>query len=115
MDYLLQVQHAKVAGRLPVSSPFDGSTIGSVETIDKQGVDQALNNATALFADKKNWLPAEQRIKILRNMAKLMEQHYSMLVEQAVAEGGKPLLDTRVEMDRKAGHLRRKPHSRSLG
>jgi len=100
MDYQLQVSQAKAVGQLAVTSPYDGSTIGSVPTIDKQGVDQALTNASLLFADKSQWLPAEQRIKILRNMAQLMEQYYDRLVDQAVAEGGKPLLDTRIEMDR---------------
>ncbi|MEE9304561.1 MAG: aldehyde dehydrogenase family protein, partial [Thiotrichaceae bacterium] len=100
MDYPLQVQHAKATGQLTVTSPYDGSSIGSVPTINKEGVDQALKNAAALFADKSLWLPGEQRIQILRNMTVLMEQHYERLVDQAVAEGGKPLLDTRIEMDR---------------
>jgi acyl-CoA reductase-like NAD-dependent aldehyde dehydrogenase len=100
MDYELQVSQAKAVGKLTVTSPYDGHTIGSVATIDKQGVDQALKNASKLFANKSQWLPAEQRIKILRKMAKLMEKNYAKLVDQAVAEGGKPLVDTRIEMDR---------------
>ncbi len=100
MDYQLHVQHAEAAGQLVVTSPYDGSIIGSVPTIDKKGVDQALKNAAALFADKSQWLAADQRIQILRTMAVLMEEHYDSLVNQAVAEGGKPLVDTRIEMDR---------------
>ena len=100
MDYPLQVSKAKAVGKLAVASPYDGSTVGSVQTIDKTGVDQALMKASGLFADKRQWIPAEQRIQILRKMAKLMEEQYETLVEQAVAEGGKPLVDTRIEMDR---------------
>jgi len=100
MDYLLQVENTSTAGRLSVISPYDGTTVGSVPTIDKAGVDQALKNAHQLFADKSQWLAADQRIQILRKLAQLMQQHYKRLVNQAVAEGGKPVLDTRVEMDR---------------
>lgn len=100
MDYALQVNNATEAGRLSVYSPYDGRLVGSVPTLDINGVDQALENAVRLFQDRDKWLPAEQRIQILRNMSVLMEQHYATLVEQAVVEGGKPLLDTRVEMDR---------------
>ncbi len=100
MDYLLQVPNATAAGRLTVHSPYNSRPVGSVETIDKEGVDKALSKAAALFANRDQWLPAEQRIQILKKMAELMEQHYEVLVEQAIAEGGKPLLDSRIEMDR---------------
>lgn len=100
MHYPIQVPHATTAGQMQISSPFDGQIVGSVETVGLQGVEQALHNAATRFANRSQWLPAEQRIQILRNMAELMRQHYSELVNQSVAEGGKPLLDTRVEMDR---------------
>ncbi|HIO91862.1 MAG TPA: aldehyde dehydrogenase family protein [Leucothrix mucor] len=100
MDYKLQVPNAKSIGQLAVTSPYDGSNVGSVETIDLAGVDQALKNATALFDNKDNWLSAEKRITVLRKMAVLMEKNYQKLVDQAVAEGGKPIVDTRIEMDR---------------
>ena len=100
MDYSLQVAQAKAVDQSTVTSPYDGQVVGSVEIIDKSGVDQALSNAASLFADKSKWLSATKRIQILRNVASLMEQRYEMLIDQAVAEGGKPLKDTRVEMDR---------------
>ncbi len=100
MDYELLPKNVTAAGRRVVYSPYDGSQVGSVPTIDTAGVDQVLTSAQNLFANRDQWLPAEQRIQILKNMARLMEQHYTVLVNQAVAEGGKPILDTRIEMDR---------------
>ncbi|RTZ62502.1 MAG: aldehyde dehydrogenase [Aquificaceae bacterium] len=100
MDYTLQVPNATSAGQLAVTSPYDGRHVGSVEIVDLAGVDHALKNATACFDDKNNWLPADRRINILRKMAVLMEENYQRIVDQAVAEGGKPVVDTRIEMDR---------------
>ena len=85
---------------LSVTSPFDGSVIGTVETLNQAGAEQALVNASALFENKKAWLSAHQRIEILQKTAALMQERFDDLVQVALLEGGKPLLDTRVEMNR---------------
>jgi len=101
MHYKIKVPNAKTdSDVLKVTSPFDGSEVGTVEVINQSGAEQALANASALFKNKKAWLSADQRISILKKTAVLMQDHYEDLVKIAVAEGGKPLLDTRVEMNR---------------
>lgn len=101
MHYKIKVSGANASEKvLSVTSPFDGSLIGTVETINQAGAEQALVNASKLFNNKKAWLSAQERIDILKNTADLMQQRFDDLVQISLAEGGKPLLDTRVEMNR---------------
>jgi acyl-CoA reductase-like NAD-dependent aldehyde dehydrogenase len=85
---------------LEVRAPFDDSLIATVATLDHAGIDQALTTAHRLFVDKSAWLSAARRIEILNNAARLMQQHAEPLTLLAAREGGKPLIDSRVEMTR---------------
>ncbi len=101
MHYKIKVSKANASEKvLTVTSPYDGSVIGTVETINQAGAEQALINAQKLFKNKKSWLSASRRIEILIKTAGLMQQRFDDLVQIALSEGGKPLLDTRVEMNR---------------
>ncbi len=100
MHYSIKVPHAEPAGLIEVFSPYDGKLVGSVETIDPKGAEQALANMDAVFRDRKNWLPAYVRIAILERVAQTMMARSEDLIALAVAEGGKPYADTRVELGR---------------
>jgi len=91
---------------LEVRAPFDDSPIGTIATLDQAGIDRALTTAHDLFADRAAWLPAAQRIDILHRIAALMEQHADRLTRLAAQEGGKPLIDSRVEMARAIDGIR---------
>ncbi|MFQ5579542.1 MAG: aldehyde dehydrogenase family protein [Nitrospiria bacterium] len=106
MEVAIKVPGAKSAGKLEVTSPYDGRGVGTVETLDDAGVDQALKNASSVFQNRNEWLPAEERISILNRMAELMQERFDFLVDVAVAEGGKPLVDTRVELVRAIDGIR---------
>jgi len=99
--YRLMVPKAQGSGTLlKVYAPHDGRLLGEVETIDTQGAEQALATAHALFQDRKKWLTAERRLQILNNMVELMTRDATRLIEIATHEGGKPLIDSRIEMAR---------------
>ena len=98
--YDIKVPGAKASGALAVTSPFDGSQVATVETINADGAEIALQNAANAFNDRRHWLDAAQRISILEKTAALMAERFEHLVAVAVAEGGKPLTDTRVEVTR---------------
>ncbi len=85
---------------LEVRSPYDGRLLATVETVDRQGVGRALETASRLFRDRSQWLDADRRIDILKRLASLMAGNAERLITTSVGEGGKPLLDTRVEMER---------------
>ncbi len=99
--YRLMVPGADAAGPpLRVFAPYDGQLLAEVETVDWRGADTALNTAQHLFEDRANWLTAEQRIRILQTTADLMSRDAARLTDIATREGGKPLIDSRIEMAR---------------
>ena len=85
---------------LTVVAPYDLTPIATLDSADGAGVEQALATAHALFRDRSGWLPAPQRIAILARTAELMEARQEELAIEAAREGGKPLLDSRVEVAR---------------
>jgi len=80
--------------------------LATVETADRAAVERALETAHALFRDKDAWLPAAERIEILRRAADLVAERAEALALEAAREGGKPLLDSRVEVARAVDGLR---------
>jgi len=87
-------------GILKVTSAYDEKEIGSVVTADGVAVEKALETAYHLFHDRKKWLPTEERITILKKTASLMQAQKEDLAKMAAAEGGKPLIDSLVEVQR---------------
>ena len=96
---LLSAAHAAV-GQVTVTAPFDGSDIATVDTGNHEHVDAALSAAYDLFRDRKQWLPLRQRIEVLQKAIALMTEQVETLALEAAREGGKPLLDSRVEVAR---------------
>ncbi len=88
------------AGTLEVHAPYDDSLIATVDTADKDAVEGALRTAYALFRDRDTWLTMAQRIDILEKTVALMTERAEELALEAAREGGKPLIDSRVEAAR---------------
>ena len=88
------------AGILEVYAPYDRSMIAEVETARAEQIDQALSVAYGLYRDKDSWLPLYKRIEILEKTAQLMMQDQDRLAIEAAQEGGKPLVDSKVEVSR---------------
>jgi acyl-CoA reductase-like NAD-dependent aldehyde dehydrogenase len=85
---------------LEVRSPFDGALVGSVPLTGRDGVERALDTAYRLFRNRGGWLPPRRRIEMLSATASLMERQADELALRAAREGGKPLVDSRVEVAR---------------
>ena len=85
---------------LEVKSPFDRSTVATLELANGDDVEAALAKAKALFDNRDGWLPPHQRIAVLEKLAALMEANKDRLVATAIKEGGKPHTDTVVEVER---------------
>lgn len=96
----LMVPGASADGKLEVQAPYDRSTIATVDVAGASTVEQALSTAYALFRDRDAWLPAPQRIEILERVVEIMRERAEELAVEAAREGGKPLIDSRVEVDR---------------
>ena len=99
-NYPVMIAGAKSSGVHKVTSPFDGSTIGSVETVNAEAIEQALDTADKIYRDRVNWLPGEMRIAVLEKTAAIMQERFDYLAVEAAREGGKPLIDSRIEVTR---------------
>ncbi|NOQ93458.1 MAG: aldehyde dehydrogenase family protein [Methylophaga sp.] len=85
---------------LEVKSPFNEQVIATAEKADESDIEQALTTASRLFTDRRNWLPVSARLSILERAIQLMEARAEELASDSANEGGKPLVDSRVEMTR---------------
>jgi acyl-CoA reductase-like NAD-dependent aldehyde dehydrogenase len=94
------------AATIEVTAPFDRSPIAYLETSGADAVDQALNTADQLFRDRSKWLTAHRRIEILEKTVTIMTERAEELALEAAREGGKPLIDSRVEVARAIDSIR---------
>ena len=85
---------------LTVVSPYSGEQLATAAQANEQHVEQAMATAYGLFRDRDQWLSLEQRFDILGATAALMAADADALAKGAAGEGGKPLLDSRVEVER---------------
>jgi acyl-CoA reductase-like NAD-dependent aldehyde dehydrogenase len=82
-----------------VRAPFDNRVLGEVPLTDSGLAEKALSTATELHKSKSKPTLAE-RIEILRRLVGIMSKNKEELALQAANEGGKPLIDSLVEIER---------------
>lgn len=92
--------------RVTVYAPFDRQPIGEVATADAAQVEQALVSARGLFRNRDAWLPMPKRIAVLEGAIARMQSRAEELAVEAAREGGKPLIDSRVEVARAIDSLK---------
>ena len=85
---------------IDVYNPFDFSKVGDVELVTATGIENFLVEAHQISREKHKQLPKHERISILRRAAGLMKNIHEELALLISAEGGKPLIDARVEVTR---------------
>lgn len=85
-----------------VTAPYDGSSISEIQNSNANDIENALATADALFRDKDGWIALPERLDILRRAAEIIKERREELALQAAREGGKPLADSLVELDRAA-------------
>ena len=83
---------------LKVLSPFDQSLIKEIPLVGKLEVEEALTIAYNLFLDREKWIPAYERISILERVVEIMKTRVEELTNTASLEGGKPYMDSKVEV-----------------
>ena len=83
-----------------VVNPFDLSEIGQVPTAEWDEIDAFLTRAHELSEDRSTWMKTHERAGILEKVVEIMKERRDHLAFQIANEGGKPLIDARVEADR---------------
>ena len=85
---------------IQVRSPYSGEVIKEVTLQDEATVFNIMEKSYELYLDRKNWLRKVKRIEILNKLVHKMSAQKEELAELAASEGGKPLKDSIVEVDR---------------
>ncbi len=99
--YTLMVPGFDSSGeKLEVTAPFDSQVIATCDLANEAVIEQALQTAAKLFQDKLEYIPLRERLKILERAAAIMQEEDEDLAFSAAQEGGKPLIDSRVEVAR---------------
>ncbi|MCS6905408.1 MAG: aldehyde dehydrogenase family protein [Bacteroidia bacterium] len=85
---------------LIVYSPHNREPIAQFHLQGSSEVENALSRAHAIFENRENWLPKYRRIEILEKVVQKMQEKRESLIQIALSEGGKPYIDSAVEVDR---------------
>ena len=85
---------------IEVTSPFDGKIVGTVKFSTYEEVESAIDLAHNTFLDTQNHLAKYKRIEILENVMKIMSLQVEELTLLCASEGGKPYIDSKVEIQR---------------
>jgi acyl-CoA reductase-like NAD-dependent aldehyde dehydrogenase len=85
---------------LKVFAPYDRHLIRELPLTPVQEADSILEKAHVLFLDRSRWLPKFERIRILKNFRQMLADSVETLATQAAEEGGKPLIDSIIEVNR---------------
>ncbi|MDH3257809.1 MAG: aldehyde dehydrogenase family protein [Nitrospinota bacterium] len=97
--------------KLKILSPFDGHLISEIAWDSAAKLEKMLATAHRLAGNPDHAIPIPQRIAILEKTADLVESQAEEFSRQAAEEGGKPLIDSRVELDRAVQGIREAAHS----
>ena len=89
-----------MSGVLKVFSPYSRLLIRGVSMHSAGDVENALASAFLLSSNRARWLTAYNRIEILEKTVTLLQDRKDRLAREASEEGGKPLADSRIEIDR---------------
>ena len=85
---------------IDVCNPFDFSKVGDIKLVTADGIETFLAEAHQISQEKSKQIPKYERILILHRAAGLMKNIHEELALLIAAEGGKPLIDARVEVTR---------------
>jgi len=85
---------------LKVINPYSQKEIKSIPIENWDSVEKKLATAYKLFSERDRWLPAYERIEILERTQAIMQKRAEELTILAASEGGKPYIDSQVEVNR---------------
>lgn len=103
VQYPLQIKGISSEEFKEVKNPYSGQVIAAVGQADEKAIFEAISLARQVFRDVMAKMPAYKRSEILAKTSALIIEHKEDLARTIAAEGGKPLKDARIEVDRAAG------------
>jgi acyl-CoA reductase-like NAD-dependent aldehyde dehydrogenase len=91
---------------LLVSQAYDRAPIREVPIDSERDIEDKIERASRAFRARAGWLPPHERIAILTRLAQLLDAQRAELALLIAREGGKPLVDARVEAARAVDGVR---------
>ncbi|UNK49848.1 aldehyde dehydrogenase family protein [Lysobacter sp. S4-A87] len=91
---------------IDVVQAFDRVLLSQVPTDDADSLEVKLSLARERFKNRQAWIPPYRRVEILSALSELMRSSAEKLALQISHEGGKPLTDARVEVERAVDGVR---------
>jgi acyl-CoA reductase-like NAD-dependent aldehyde dehydrogenase len=85
---------------LQVHTAYDEQPMAELPLQSRDECLALLADSRALYEDRDAWLPPHERLAILKRLSALIAGRVEPLAKQAAAEGGKPLVDSLVEVRR---------------
>jgi acyl-CoA reductase-like NAD-dependent aldehyde dehydrogenase len=96
----------EATARAEIQAAFDRRVLGTVGLANAETVERALVNGTTLFKKRADWLAPARRSEVLNRTAQLLAERAEAFALGIAQEGGKPLVDARVEVARAIDGLR---------
>lgn len=85
---------------LEVRSPYDNVLLATCDLSSEKTIELALTTAHDLYQDRGRHISLPERLEILEKTAAIMAERAESLALTAAGEGGKPLIDSRIEVAR---------------
>jgi len=86
--------------QLKITAPFDNKTIKEITFASSSEIEKAVELAFQTHKNINERLPKYKIIEILQKLINLMTSQKESIIELAAKEGGKPWVDTQIEVDR---------------
>ena len=85
---------------LNVFNPYTDELISSEVMLSKKEALSKLSEAYDIHKKNTNGISKKNRIEILENFYQLLQKNSQEIIELSVSEGGKPIQDSQIEMQR---------------
>jgi acyl-CoA reductase-like NAD-dependent aldehyde dehydrogenase len=85
---------------LEVYAPFDRTKLAELAWTEPDDVEARLSRLFSTYEHRASWLSKAERMSRLERLAALLTRDQAKLAEQIAKEGGKPIVDARVEVER---------------
>lgn len=99
---LINNQWVNKLEKMDVLNKYTGAVVGTTSVADKEDADAAVDAASKAM---KQALPPYERYTILSKVAQLLQERREAFAQVMAAEVGKPIRDSRIEVDRAAQTL----------
>lgn len=102
-QYPLKIKGCQSSEFLEIKSPYSGEVIAAVAQADEKAIDKAITIAEQTFKSTMRIMPAHRRCAILAKASQLILENLEDFARTIALEGGKPIKDARIEVNRAAG------------